>query len=223
MLVQAIGIFAVATVAGRRLGCTKRRDRDWTEYARTFLDASCGANLDVVRLLEDAALLHPELGELQDQILELSPSVVLSFTLTFSLLQKFTRYQTTLEVVLDPGQGSFAKFPSAGRIDFSNSMRSSLFRRLKRSARKACLVVQRLHPGAAALLAEEAGLMRVIKTPAWNRAARRTGAAIELGSHRRAAPPKREITEWQDSSRRCARLPRPQQDSRTWIPNFVLR
>src|SRR5215469_10655086 len=72
MLVEAIGIFAVASV-GRP---TRRLDvsdavRGRTEDAKKgFGMHGASADFDVVRLVENAALLVPEVRELQDEVLK---------------------------------------------------------------------------------------------------------------------------------------------------------
>src|SRR5882672_1226221 len=72
MLVEAIGIFAVAAVGGptTRLHVADAIGVEAKDTEKGFRMHRAGADFDIVRLLEDAALLYPKLGELQDQILE---------------------------------------------------------------------------------------------------------------------------------------------------------
>src|SRR6267143_2967840 len=138
MLVEAIGILAVAAVGGPtarldvpdavRIRAEDAEKRLWVHRA--------GTDLDIVGLLEDAALLHPELRELQDQVLEgkaLRPFLKFYFnSQVISKSLRVTKRRSTLcsIQVKEASRNS----PVFNGIDFSNSMRS---RRspVKRSAR----------------------------------------------------------------------------------------
>jgi hypothetical protein len=73
VLVKAIRILTVATVGGAATRLNVRDAiRGGAEDAEECLGVHrAGANFDVVRLLEDAALLDPEMRELEDEVLEI--------------------------------------------------------------------------------------------------------------------------------------------------------
>src|SRR5690349_9644418 len=82
MFVQAIGIFAIAAVGGPTTWLHVRNTVGGrTEHAQErFRMHRASAYFDVVGLLQHAVLLHPELRQLQDQVLK---SQTGSFTLKF--------------------------------------------------------------------------------------------------------------------------------------------
>jgi hypothetical protein len=68
VLVEAIGVLAVATVGGATAGLNVRDSiRRGAENAEErFGMHRAGADLDIVWLLEDATLLDPEMRQLKD-------------------------------------------------------------------------------------------------------------------------------------------------------------
>ena len=72
VLVEAIGIFAVATVGGptRRLHVGDAIGRGTEHAEEGFRMHRAGADFGVVRLLEDAALMVPVMHELEDELLK---------------------------------------------------------------------------------------------------------------------------------------------------------
>src|SRR6267378_5506713 len=94
MLVQAIGILSIATVGGPT---TRLHVRDpivagAEDAKKSFRMHGARADFHVVRLLEDATLLHPELGELQEQVLEGEPfRPLLKFYFNFQVCSKSSR------------------------------------------------------------------------------------------------------------------------------------
>jgi hypothetical protein len=73
MLVEAIRILAITTVCGAAARLNVGDSiRCGAEYAEECFGVHCaGADFDIVRLLKDAALLHPEMREFEDQVLEI--------------------------------------------------------------------------------------------------------------------------------------------------------
>src|SRR5712664_287879 len=138
MLVQTIGIFAIAAVGGptTRLDVGDAIGIGAKDTEKGFRMHRAGADLDVVRLLEDAALLYPKLGELQDQILEVeSPLSFLKFYFSFQVCSKSSRVIRRRSILCSiQVKEASRNSPAMGRIDFSKSMRSSRSP-VKRSAR----------------------------------------------------------------------------------------
>src|SRR6266850_2430676 len=129
MLVKAIGIFAIPTVGGptTRLHVSDAI-RTGAEYAEEgFRMHGARADFHIVRLLEDAALLHPELGELQDQILEVESALsFLKFYFNFQVRSKSSRVIRRRSILCSiQVKEASRSSPALGCIDFSNSMRSS--------------------------------------------------------------------------------------------------
>src|SRR6266850_28596 len=139
MLVKAVRVFTVATVGGptTRLHIANAIGT-WPKYAEEGLRVhGASADFHVVGLLEDAALLHPELGELQDQILEAESLLpFLKFYFNFQVCSKSSRVIRRRSILcsIQVKQASRSS-PALGCIDFSNSTRSSLSA-VKRSARR---------------------------------------------------------------------------------------
>src|SRR6266849_8991301 len=138
MLVEAIGIFAIATVGGPT---TRLHVPDaigiGAQYAKKrFRMHGAGPDFHVVRLLENAALLHPELGELQDQVLEgKSLRPFLKFYFNFQVCSKSSRViKRRSRLCSIQVKEASRNSPAMGCIDFLNSMRSSRSP-VKRSAR----------------------------------------------------------------------------------------
>jgi hypothetical protein len=72
MLIEAIRVFAVAAVGGptARLDIADAIGMGAEDAEERFRMHRAGTDFDIVGLLEDAALLCPEVRKLQDQILE---------------------------------------------------------------------------------------------------------------------------------------------------------
>src|SRR6202521_4654248 len=72
VLIEAIGILAVTTVGGPTAGLYVADPVGGrSEHAKkSFRGHGAGAHFHIVRLLQDAALIHPKMRELQDQFLE---------------------------------------------------------------------------------------------------------------------------------------------------------
>src|SRR6266849_4651875 len=138
MLVEAIGIFAIATVGGPT---TRLHVPDaigiGAQYAKKrFRIHGAGPHFHVVRLLEDAALLHPKLGELQDQVLERKSLPLLKSYFNFQVCSKSSRViKRRSRLCSIQVKEASRNSPALGCIDFSNSMRSSRSP-VKRSARR---------------------------------------------------------------------------------------
>src|SRR5882762_6696849 len=139
MLVKSIGIFSIATVGGptTRLHVADAIGAGAEHPEKRFRMHGAGADFHVVRLLEDAALLHPELGELQGQILEVeSPLSFLRFYFNFQVCSKSSRVIRRRSILCSIQVKEAARnSPALGCIDLSNSMRSSRSP-VKRSARR---------------------------------------------------------------------------------------
>src|ERR1700693_3437111 len=138
MLVQAIGIFAIATVGGptTRLHVPDAIGAGAEDAKKSFRMHGARADFHVVRLLEDATLLHPELGELQDQVLEgesLRP--FLKFYFNSQVCSRSSRViKRRSRLCSIQVKEASRNSPAMGCIDLSNSMRSSRSP-VKRSAR----------------------------------------------------------------------------------------
>src|SRR6267143_5775867 len=150
MLVKAIGIFAVAAVGGptTRLHVSDAIGTG-AEYAEKGFRVHCPrADFHIVRLLEDAALLHPELGELQDQILEVeSPLSFLKFYFNFQVCSKSLRVIRRRSILCSiQVKEASRSSPALGCIDLSNSMPSSRSP-VKRSARRRATGRKGIIPG----------------------------------------------------------------------------
>ena len=101
VLVEAIGIFAVAAVGGPTTRLHVRDAiRSRAENAKEcFRVHRAGADFDIVGLLKHAALLHPEMRELQDQILEVRPRIVLlRFYFSFQVVSNSVRVRSLRSV-----------------------------------------------------------------------------------------------------------------------------
>src|ERR1700682_3332354 len=129
MLVEPIGIFSIATVGGPTTGLhVPDAIGTGAEHAeKRFRMHGARADFHVVGLLEDASLLYPELGELQDQVLKVeSLRPLLKFYFNFQLCSKSSRVikrrsRLCSIQVNEASRNSLA--PEC--VVFSNSMRSS--------------------------------------------------------------------------------------------------
>src|SRR4029077_15112262 len=94
VLVKAIGIFAVATVGGPTAGLHIRNavGRGSEDAEKRFRVHGASTDFDIVRLLQDATLLHPEMRERQNQILEVQPTgLMFKFYFNFQVVSKNSR------------------------------------------------------------------------------------------------------------------------------------
>src|SRR6266850_2274547 len=138
MFVKTIGIFSIAAVGGptARLHVPDARGTQ-AEYAKEGLRVhGARADFHIVGLLKDATLLHPELGELQDQVLEGEPlRLFLKFYFNFQVCSKSSRVikRRSRWCSIQVKEAS-RNSPAMGCIDLQNSMRSSRSP-AKRSAR----------------------------------------------------------------------------------------
>src|SRR5262252_8651836 len=93
MLVESIGVLAVAAVGGP----TTRLDIRNTIAARSehaqegFRMHRTGADFRVVRLLKNATLLYPKLGERKNQVLKIKPNLFLKFYFRFQIVSNISR------------------------------------------------------------------------------------------------------------------------------------
>src|SRR5258708_2505154 len=125
--------------------------------------------------------------------------------------------------MLDPRKPGFAQFPGARLhgllvLDAIQAFAGEALRKIAR------LAVQRLHSGASALLAKEAGLVRVIKSRPRAKERAANNAAVE--SWQPAAQPDRpesEIAQRQVPIAGAPHFPRAHQDHPEHrLPNFLL-
>src|SRR5467141_3466476 len=127
-------------------------------------------------------------------------------------------------MILDPGQRSFSQFPGAG---LHGLMVFHVIQPLAREAlgKHSRLVLQRLHSGAPALLAKEAGLMSVVKCRLC--AKRRVASHATIKAWQPAAKPHRpegKVAERQGPITGAFNFPSGQQDQPEHrLRNFVLR
>src|ERR1700675_2874485 len=101
MLVQAIGVFAVAPVGGPTARLRIRhavRCRSEHAQERFWVHRPC-PDFHIVRLLQDAALPHPELRQLQNQILKCDPNPFLKFYFRFQVVSKSSRVFSFLSLL----------------------------------------------------------------------------------------------------------------------------
>jgi hypothetical protein len=94
VLVEAVGILAIAAVGGPTAGlhianAVSVRPED---AEKRFRMHSARANFHIVRLLQDATLLHPKMGELEYQILKRQTLFALfKFYFNFQAVSKSSR------------------------------------------------------------------------------------------------------------------------------------
>src|SRR6476660_4595236 len=130
MLVQPVGVYAVATVGGptTRLHVADAIGVGAEHAKKCFRMHGARADFHIVRLLEDAALLDPELGKLKDQVLEMEPLwPFLKFYFNSHVCSKSSRVikrrsRLCSIQVKETSRNSL----TLGSIVRSNSMRSSL-------------------------------------------------------------------------------------------------
>src|ERR1700738_4778053 len=129
MLVEPIGIFSIATVGGPTTGLhVSDAIGTGAEYAeKRFRMHGARADFHVVGLLEGAALLHPELGELHNQVLKVEPlRPLLKFYFNFQVCSKSSRVIKRRSRLCSIQVNEASRNSSAlDCIDLLNSMRSS--------------------------------------------------------------------------------------------------
>src|SRR6266852_4046108 len=138
MLIQPVGVLAVAAVGGPTTGLNiSDAISVRAEHAQESFRVHCAcAYFDVVRLLQDATLLHPELRELQYQILEIEAlRSFLKFYFNFQVVSKSSRVIRCRSLWCSIQSSAASRNSLAlACMDFSYSMRSSRSP-AKRSAR----------------------------------------------------------------------------------------
>src|SRR5216684_4104712 len=138
MLIQPVGVLAVAAVGGPTTGLNiSDAISVRAEHAQESFRVHCAcAYFDVVRLLQDATLLHPKVRELQNQILEIEAlRFFLKFYFSFQVVSKSSRVinrrSTWCSIQASPASRNSLALSC---MDCSYSMRSSRSP-AKRSAR----------------------------------------------------------------------------------------
>src|SRR6266404_4377765 len=129
MLVQPVGIFAVAPVGGptaRLRVCHAIPSRSEHTQERFRVHRPC-PDFHIVRLLQHAALSHPKLRQLQNQILKCDTNSLLRFYFRFQVVSKSSRVFNFLSLLCSIQFRAASRSPVKVLLEsLAASIRSSL-------------------------------------------------------------------------------------------------